>query len=95
MLDLGEEAGPFPLGILASGGLVDDVGHLGALTEEVDEPGLPDPTPAAEQQGPAALVAPAVAHPGEVAVQGGQLGCAAYEAWHGSPSSLLVLNILK
>ncbi|GGN91918.1 hypothetical protein GCM10011579_089220 [Streptomyces albiflavescens] len=88
MPDLGEEAGPFPLGVLASGGLVDDVGHLGALTEEVHEPRLPDATPAAEEQGPAALVAAAVAYPGEVAVQGGQLGCAAYEAWHGSPFEL-------
>ena len=83
--DLGEEAGPFPLGVLASGGLVDDVRHLGALTEEVYEPRLPDPASAAEQQRPAALVAAAVAHPGEVAVQSGQLGCAAYEAWHGAP----------
>lgn len=84
--DLGEEAGPFPVGVLAPGGLVHDVRHLGALTEEVYESGLPDPASAAEQQGPAALVAPAVAYPGEVAFQGGQLGLATYEAWHGSPS---------
>ncbi|GAA2660897.1 hypothetical protein GCM10010307_78740 [Streptomyces vastus] len=98
MPDLGEEAGSLSLGVLAAGGLVDDVRYLGALAEQVHQARLADPAPTAEQQGPAALIAATLAHPGEVAVQRGQLGIAAYEAWHGSPlftRALLVLCILK